>query len=141
MKRPGSSLPLVWSRWDVTGLIRQGVYQSWVRFGLCNLGTVDHQGWSTISVGKRKAVTYLDWSLRTLETKETFPEPGGPWTVMKLPGNSASHLSTLFSASCRSFQAPSPIVSSVLPVGEDDWKKESDDENFDRKATVSTVHD
>lgn len=54
--------------------------------------------------------------------------------VMNVPGYSDSHRSTLFSASCRSFQAPSPIDSSLVPVGDDDWKKEIVDENLERMS-------
>lgn len=68
---------------------------------------------------------------------ETFPEPGGPVIVINVPGYSVNHLSTLLSASKRSFHAPSPISTSALPVLDDDEKKDNEEVNFDRISDCS----
>lgn len=63
---------------------------------------------------------------------DTLPEPGGPVIVINVPGYSDSHLSTLFSASSRSFQAFSPIAPSCPAGLDEEEKKDKDDLNLDR---------
>lgn len=70
-------------------------------------------------------MTHFACCLRTLWTRLAFPLPGGPVMVMKVDGYSDNHLSTLFSASIRSFQAffPTDSPSSFVEPPDEVLKK------------------